>query len=293
MFLIALILTTGSISSAEVITLKNGKTINGKVLVKTADYIKVDIGLDMPVTYYFDDIENIASEINEKGLLEKVVAEDVEELKVEKDIIRDKKPLSERFMPKVSEEYILMRKALSEGQPSNAENSAVNESVKSDIKPLSFKDAREAGYQIRNLLLSFVDKYSDYLKNKNIGFKKEHLKPLFIYFVICYFLFSFPLYLIAQRLRLKNWVYLAWVPVLQFALMVRMADKSMFWFVLLFLPILNIFVFVAIWIRIVQYLQKSSLLGLLMMIPIVNIIVIYYLALEKEKQATPKLDTKK
>ena len=45
-------------SQAEILILKNGKTIEGKILEKTDKYIKVDI-LDMPITYYLDDVETI------------------------------------------------------------------------------------------------------------------------------------------------------------------------------------------------------------------------------------------
>ncbi|MCF7873994.1 MAG: tetratricopeptide repeat protein [Candidatus Omnitrophica bacterium] len=51
-------------SFAENIQLKSGKTIEGKIIEKTNSYIKVDTSLEIPITYYFDDIETIYENTN-------------------------------------------------------------------------------------------------------------------------------------------------------------------------------------------------------------------------------------
>ena len=48
---------------SETIRLKSGKTVEGEIVEKTSDYIKVDIS-GIPITYYFEDIENIGKEPN-------------------------------------------------------------------------------------------------------------------------------------------------------------------------------------------------------------------------------------
>ena len=44
----------------ETITLKNGKTIEGKITEKTGEYIKVDF-YGVPLKYYTEDIETIGA----------------------------------------------------------------------------------------------------------------------------------------------------------------------------------------------------------------------------------------
>ena len=46
---------------AETIILKSGKTVNGKILHRSDEYIKVDV-YGVSLTYYFDEIENITGE---------------------------------------------------------------------------------------------------------------------------------------------------------------------------------------------------------------------------------------
>ncbi|MFA5271660.1 MAG: tetratricopeptide repeat protein [Candidatus Omnitrophota bacterium] len=45
-------------SRAEILVLKNGNTIEGKIIERTDKYIKVDI-LDIPITYYLADVDSI------------------------------------------------------------------------------------------------------------------------------------------------------------------------------------------------------------------------------------------
>lgn len=59
--IIALILFSFLIlpSFAETIQLKSGKIIKGKITEKTDEYIKIDSGVGIPITYYLDKIEKI------------------------------------------------------------------------------------------------------------------------------------------------------------------------------------------------------------------------------------------
>lgn len=55
---IAILLLT-SFSFAEIIKTKSGKIIEGKIVERTNEYIKADIGIGMPITYFLDEIESI------------------------------------------------------------------------------------------------------------------------------------------------------------------------------------------------------------------------------------------
>ena len=57
--LLTLLVLWINISFAAVIHLKSGKTIKGEITERTDTYIKVDIGIEVPVSYYFDEIENV------------------------------------------------------------------------------------------------------------------------------------------------------------------------------------------------------------------------------------------
>lgn len=55
---VLVVLSTAHFCFAEDIILKSGKTIEGKIIEKTDEYVKVDFN-GVPLTYFFDDIESI------------------------------------------------------------------------------------------------------------------------------------------------------------------------------------------------------------------------------------------
>lgn len=58
-FLIGLVVLISSISFADTILLKSGIVVDGKIVEKEDDYIRVDAGIGVDTTYYIDEIENI------------------------------------------------------------------------------------------------------------------------------------------------------------------------------------------------------------------------------------------
>lgn len=61
-FVSFLLLTLSLTSHPETIKLKNGRSVEGKIVKKTDEYLKVDIS-GIPITYYFDEIESIDNKI--------------------------------------------------------------------------------------------------------------------------------------------------------------------------------------------------------------------------------------
>lgn len=57
--LLTAILLITSFSSAETVKLKSGYIHEGKIIEKTDKYIKLDMGIGVPITYYLDEIEAI------------------------------------------------------------------------------------------------------------------------------------------------------------------------------------------------------------------------------------------
>lgn len=80
--------------------------------------------------------------------------------------------------------------------------------------------------------------------------------------------------------------FLIWVPGLQLIPLFRAADLSPWLFLLMFVPIVNLIVFIFLWIGLLLTLERSTWLVLLLFLPIINILLITYLAFSKETRTT-------
>jgi len=100
---------------------------------------------------------------------------------------------------------------------------------------------------------------------------------IFIFVVIYYLYFAFCLFKIAKKTNTGN-AWFAWLPILDFLLMIRIAKKPDWWIVLLFLPILNILTGILLWMGIAKTLGKPQWLGILMLITPINLFIPAYLA---------------
>ena len=85
------------------------------------------------------------------------------------------------------------------------------------------------------------------------------------------------LYLIAKKLNTPD-AWFAWIPILNLILMCRMADKPDWFVFLLFIPLVNIVVYLDIWMTIAEARNQSSWLGAFMLIPVVNLVILGILA---------------
>lgn len=72
--------------------------------------------------------------------------------------------------------------------------------------------------------------------------------------------------------------FLIWVPIFNFIRLLQAAGLSGWLFVLLFVPVVNIFVGIYAWVKICQARGKSGLLVLMIFIPLINLFFIPYLA---------------
>jgi hypothetical protein len=72
--------------------------------------------------------------------------------------------------------------------------------------------------------------------------------------------------------------WLAFIPIGNLWLMLDMVDAPIWYLVLFFVPIVNILVYVWIWMKISENTNKSEWLGLLMIVPFVNVAVALYMA---------------
>lgn len=72
--------------------------------------------------------------------------------------------------------------------------------------------------------------------------------------------------------------WLAWVPIANAFLMLKIVRRSLWWSVLFFIPLVNFIFMLIVWMEIAKIRNKSVWLGLLMVLPIVNLIILGYLA---------------
>ncbi len=101
---------------------------------------------------------------------------------------------------------------------------------------------------------------------------------LYLYGALC-------LYLIAKKLNVPA-AWTAWIPILQTWAFLSSAGKPLWWVLLFFVPLVNAFVGVYLWICITENLGKNKMLGLLMLIPVANLIFLGVLAFS-QKEETP------
>lgn len=101
-------------------------------------------------------------------------------------------------------------------------------------------------------------------------------------FALIYVYFSYTQFRIAQKLDVPA-AWLAWIPYAQaFWPFVGSAGKPWWWiFLLMFVPIINLFLYFYLWMRISENLGKSKWLPLLFLVPVIGLAVPGYLAFSK------------
>lgn len=102
----------------------------------------------------------------------------------------------------------------------------------------------------------------------------------FIIAIAFYVFFSLCLYLIAKKLNVPA-PWTAWIPIVNIWTLVACAGKPAWWLILCFIPVVNFFVFIYLYMCITENLGKNKWLGLLMLVPLVNMVFLGWLAFSK------------
>jgi len=103
---------------------------------------------------------------------------------------------------------------------------------------------------------------------------------MFVFFLIAlafYVYMALALMTIAKKTNTEN-AWLAWIPILNIFLMLNIAKKPLWWFILCLIPLVNIVIAIIVWMGIAEARGKPSWWGILMIVPFVNFIVPGYLA---------------
>jgi len=98
------------------------------------------------------------------------------------------------------------------------------------------------------------------------------------------------LHIVAQKTGTGR-PWLAWIPVLQGYLAVKIARRPDWWFVLLLLPVVNLVTGILLCGRIATIMRRSPIWGPVMVIPGLNLIPWTYLAISPAPQDLPRSDT--
>lgn len=110
-----------------------------------------------------------------------------------------------------------------------------------------------------------------------------------IAWLVFYVFFAFCLANLAKRLGVPFGKAFVWaiIPIANLFLIIKLAEKPMWWFILFFVPIANLVVIILMWMAIAERRGKPGWWGVLIaLVPIVNIILFLILCFGKEGTAT-------
>ncbi|UGV40967.1 hypothetical protein J7W08_01130 [Methanococcoides orientis] len=105
------------------------------------------------------------------------------------------------------------------------------------------------------------------------GFGISHLFAALFFYIY----FAYSLQVIATKTQTVN-VWMAWIPILNLLLMVRICRLSGIALIPFFIPFINIIYAAYIWGEIAYAVNKSRWLGLVILVPILNLGLPGYLA---------------
>jgi len=95
--------------------------------------------------------------------------------------------------------------------------------------------------------------------------------------IVATVVFAIPLFVMGQKANFRH-AWFAFVPVLNLILMLDLAGKELWWLFLICIPVMNIVIYVLVWMGIAESMGKPDWFGVLMLIPGVNCILPYYIA---------------
>lgn len=99
---------------------------------------------------------------------------------------------------------------------------------------------------------------------------------ILFFIVLCglaaYIYISLALQTIANKTSTPN-PWLAWIPIANIILMLSVAKKPMWWFILFLVPLVNIVVAIMVWMAIAEARGKPSWWGILTIVPVANLVV--------------------
>jgi Family of unknown function (DUF5684) len=100
---------------------------------------------------------------------------------------------------------------------------------------------------------------------------------VFGFILATYVYMALALQTIANKTNTAN-SWLAWIPIANIFLLLSVAKKPMWWFILFLVPLVNIVMAIMVWMGVAEARGKPNWWGILMIVPLVNLVVPGYLA---------------
>ncbi|HWX54307.1 MAG TPA: DUF5684 domain-containing protein [Verrucomicrobiae bacterium] len=82
---------------------------------------------------------------------------------------------------------------------------------------------------------------------------------------------------IATKTNTQN-AWLAWIPIANIFLLLMIAQKPLWWFILFLIPLVSLVMSIIVWMAVAEKRGKPSWWGILLIVPFVGLIVPGYLA---------------
>jgi hypothetical protein len=105
--------------------------------------------------------------------------------------------------------------------------------------------------------------------------------------IALYGYFAYMQYRMAHKSGPSDLAWWAFIPIMNTLLLIKMAGKPMWWFILLFVPLVNIYCFFALWIGAAKNCGQPGIWGFLMMIPLLNLVAAFILAFSSRPYVYP------
>ncbi len=87
--------------------------------------------------------------------------------------------------------------------------------------------------------------------------------------LLAYVLIGISLYTLGQKAGSEH-AWFAWVPILNLVLLFELADKELWYLILMLIPCVNVFVFISAWWAIAEKRGKPGPVALLFLVPCVG-----------------------
>lgn len=100
---------------------------------------------------------------------------------------------------------------------------------------------------------------------------------LLLFVVVIYVYYAVVFQRMARKLNIAD-DWFAWIPILNLVLLLRIANRPIWWILLLFIPLVQIIINIIIWMDVSKGMGKPEWWGVLMIFPGVNLVVMGYLA---------------
>ncbi|MDH3890970.1 MAG: DUF5684 domain-containing protein [candidate division Zixibacteria bacterium] len=93
-----------------------------------------------------------------------------------------------------------------------------------------------------------------------------------------YFYFAFSQFKIAQKVGCADQAWWSFIPIANTFLLIKMANKDWWWFVLCLVPVVNIICFAIMWMETAKAAGHSPVWGFLVLVPFLNFVAIGVMA---------------